>query len=80
MLLRVLLVAILIFLVVRFLMRLGRLAAAALREGDTPPARPAPPAVALVPCRRCGVFVPRDVAVTTPAGGFLCRACASAGS
>jgi len=77
MLLRLVLVVILVALLVRFLMRLGGLAAAALREGAAPPAAPQAPAVALVPCRRCGVFVPRPLA-STAGDGFLCRSCAAA--
>jgi hypothetical protein len=80
--LRLLLLAILILLLVRFLVRLGQLAAAALRAGSTaesPDAAPPPAAVALVPCRRCGTFVPRTLAAAGSGGGFLCRACASAG-
>ena len=78
-LLRVLLLAILIFLFVRFVVRLGRLAAAALREGSPPAAAPPPAAVPLVACGRCGVFVPRAAVAVSRGDGFLCRACAGAG-
>jgi hypothetical protein len=76
MLLRLVLVAVLVLLLVRFLMRLGGLAAAAWREAAAPPAVPQAPAVGLVPCRRCGVFVPRSLA-STAGDGFLCRSCAA---
>jgi hypothetical protein len=75
MLLRAVLLLVLAILIVRFLVRLGALAAAALREGAAPVNTP-PPAVALVPCRRCGVFVPRAFA-STAGDGFLCRSCAA---
>jgi hypothetical protein len=78
MLLRVLLLLVLVILLVRFLVRLGGLAAAALREGAAPPVRPQAPAVALVPCRRCGAFVPRALVSSAPGDGFLCRSCAAA--
>lgn len=75
MLLRLVLLVVLVALLVRFLVRLVAVTAAALREGSS---APPPPAVALVPCRRCGVFVPRELATAAPADGFLCRSCAGA--
>jgi len=79
MLVRLILLAILVVLLVRFLVRLGGVVALALRESAAPQSRPQPPApaVALVPCRRCGVFVPRSLAADG-ADGFLCRSCATA--
>jgi hypothetical protein len=79
--LRLLLLAVLVVLLVRFLVRLALVLATALREGATPPATASPEAapVALVPCRRCGVFVPREAARptrTAEGDGFLCRSCA----
>ncbi len=74
---RLILLAILVALLVRFLVRLGGVVAVALRESATPPAQPPVSAVALVPCRRCGVFVPRSLAAPG-ADGFLCRSCAAA--
>lgn len=75
MLIRALLLLVLAILIVRFLVRLGALAAAAVRDGAPPVSAP-PPAVALVPCRRCGAFVPRAFAFTA-GDGFLCRSCAA---
>jgi len=79
MLVRLILLAILVVLLVRFLVRLGGVVALALRESAAPQSRPQPPApaVALVSCRRCGVFVPRSLAASG-ADGFLCRSCAAA--
>jgi hypothetical protein len=76
MLLRVVLLLVLAIVLARFLVRLAGLATAALREGNTPGAAPAPPSVPLVACRRCGVFVPRAEAAAVSADGVLCRACA----
>ena len=75
--LRLLLLVILALLLARFLVRLGGLAAAAFREGSAASAPQQPPAVALVPCRRCGTFVPRSLA-STAGDGFVCRSCAAA--
>jgi hypothetical protein len=81
MLVRLILLAILVVLLVRFLVRLGGVIALALREGAASPkassAQPQAPAVALVPCRRCGVFVPQSLAANG-VDGFLCRSCAAA--
>jgi len=75
--LRFVLLAILISLLVRFFLRLGELALAAFHAGSTP-APSSRPAVPLVACRRCGVFVPQAVAAAR-GSGFLCRACVGAG-
>jgi hypothetical protein len=76
--LRLVLVAILVLLLVRFLIRLGALAAAVLREGAAPPMPGGTPAVALVPCGRCGVFLPRSAAKPGAGDTRLCAACARA--
>jgi len=75
--LRFALLVVLALLLGRFLVRLGGLAVAAFREGAAPTAPQQPPAVALVPCQRCGVFVPRSLASTAAGDGFLCRSCAA---
>jgi hypothetical protein len=74
MVLRFLLLVVLVMVLARFLSRLAGIAAAAWREGSSAPPR----TVALVPCRRCGVFVPREQASAAPVDGFLCRSCAGA--
>jgi len=74
---RFVLLSILISLLVRFFLRLGELAIAAFHAGSAPTAS-SRPAVPLVACRRCGVFVPQ-AAAASGSGGFLCRACAGAG-
>lgn len=74
--LRLFLLLILIALLVRFLVRLVAVTAAALRDGSS--ALPPSPTLPLVPCKRCGVFVPRELASAAPGDGFLCRSCAAA--
>ena len=76
--LRFVLLVVLALLLARFLVRLGGMVAAALREGAAASAAQQPPALALVPCQRCGVFVPRSLASTAAGDGFLCRSCAAA--
>jgi hypothetical protein len=74
-LLRLVLLAILILLAIRFLFLLVRLVQKAMR-GEVGPRRPAPRAIDLVACRRCGVMVPRPRAFPDGADAYVCRSCA----
>lgn len=80
--LRFLLVVVLFLVLLRFLSRLAGVVLRALHEGAalTPSRTATPPAIALVRCTRCGVYVPQTM---TRAGGAhgspdaaVCRACA----
>jgi len=62
-------------LVARFVVRLALLTVASIREGATP-AQEVP--IALVRCRRCGVFVPRVQSSGGPSDEPLCRSCRDA--
>jgi hypothetical protein len=77
--LRFLLVLVLIVVLLRFLGRLARVVLEAMVGASGPPvragARAGTPSIALVRCRRCGVFVPQDKARGS-GDATLCSDCA----
>ena len=75
MLVRVVLIAILVLLAVRFVLLLTRIARNAAR-GPTGAGRSGGRPIDLVRCRRCGVMVPGFRAVADGHDAWVCRTCA----
>ena len=74
MLFRIVLIAVLVLLAVRFFLLLARIARQAANQPLGGGRRPTAP-IELVRCRRCGVMVPGSSAVPEGPDGYTCRAC-----